>query len=68
MERRDKLFQKCPVTPAKVAALFGGVDDAGWSYISAACDILYKRLPYISPYGPPRGRKILEGDLNGTIK
>lgn len=23
LERRDKLFQKCPVTPAKVAALFG---------------------------------------------
>lgn len=27
--RREKLFQKCPVTPAEDAALFGLRDDAG---------------------------------------
>lgn len=39
LERRDKLFQKCPVTPAKVGALFSLGDDDGWSCISAARDI-----------------------------
>lgn len=39
LERRGKLFQKCPVTPAKEAVLFSLEGDAGWSCISTACHI-----------------------------
>lgn len=51
--RREKLFQKCPVTPAEEGALFSLSDDAGGAafllpvtYNLLCCS---ERLPYISP-------------------
>lgn len=56
--RREKLFQKCPVTPAEEGALFSLSDDAGEAAfllpVIYIC-IIKERLSYISLYGltPP---------------